>query len=142
MAEGKVRFIRVRGRVVPVKGDAVKYMSQSAKSDRALSKTGKKVALASAAGAAGAAALGKLAKFKGAYAAAGMMAGFSLLNASFAEGRSMSASDRAKYADQLKKGKKIRRGSGIGGASDRAYHEAKFLSVGSKIKKANRTGLK
>lgn len=133
---GSKKFIRVRGKVIAI--DSEKYMKKQSSKDREVASKSRKVAAGSLAIAAGSAAIASLKNTKNKFKFAAI-AGASLLNAAFAkghaDGREMSAKDRDQYAKDLKSGKKIKKGKGIGGASDIAYNQAKFLSKLSSIRK-------
>jgi hypothetical protein len=123
-----VKFVRIRGKVVPIREKGAQYMEKTAQRDAKLASTGNKMAAASLGIATAGIATIKLTKFK----KAGIVAGVAgvvgaLTNNAFASGRAMSSKDRKDYAEQLRKGQKIKRGKGFGGASERAYGEAKMI---------------
>jgi len=132
-----MKFIRKGGRVIPIsdknedpKGS--KYMEQTSKRDREISKTGDKVTGVSAVVTAGLAVLAKRKKSFALGAGAVALGMFALSSAGHASARSSSADARKGYAKDLKAGRKIKRGNGIGNASEVAYSEAVRLSTRKK----------
>jgi len=141
--EGKVRFIRVRGKVIPIKDDGKatvqkalkgvaigkmgsKYMKKTAKRDEKLSKQGVKAGRASLVVAAAGAVASKFTKHKGMgllVAGIGAMSALSLYG--FAEGRSTSSKVRRMAAKDLvgEKIDKKKAPAPLGAATQRAYKE-------------------
>lgn len=160
MADKGVKFVRIHGRIVPIKtnpgdqkgkkikgvkkpgiaphvtkGKAVSYLKSSSKFDKKMADTGSKFAIGFGAASLG---LGALALKKKSTAAAigSFVTGMgSLINNSFAAGREMSSKDRMNYAKQIQAGKKIKKGLLIGEASNRAYREASWLQKNIKGRK-------
>jgi hypothetical protein len=128
-----MKFIRVKGRVIPI--DDKKEMQNVAKKDREIAKSGKKAAATSGALSLASGLLSARKKSFGFGAASAALGFISLTSYSAATGREMSAKDADKYAKNLGEGKEIKRGKGIGGASERNYLWAKKLSSFSKNKK-------
>lgn len=148
-SQGKPRFIRKNGKIIPIgakkKGgrntsslekrkrrDRAAIAKKLGDADKKLSATGRFVGNISGLGAAGSIASGLLAKTGGGKRLLGgsMLGMFSVLNHSFAAGRAGSAKDHYAYAKQLRKGSKIKRpkNSLIGPAAERANRNAKILS--------------
>ena len=137
MANG-VRFIRVHGRVVPLrnKGGAVSdnkkkagLLRQLGNADKKLADAGRRISLDTGLAAIVTGTAAVLTKSKGFGVATAGLGALSFLHASFASGRSMSSKDYASYAKKAESGQKItsqdRRG--IGGASERALRYAKGI---------------
>ncbi len=125
-----VKFIRVHGRIVPIRSDATQrgaIVRKGAAIDSKLAGQGRKVAKVAAAGAVAAGAVAAIRKSKRFGLAAGALGFGAFINQSFATGRAMAARDRLGYAKSIEAGKKIKRGTGFGGASDRAFKEASFI---------------
>lgn len=158
-----VKFIRVRGRIVPIrdaekrydpkllkqagaknsisKKDAVNTLRSHSKEDAKLAKSGVKVANIFGSAALVGAAVGIYgsgkAKAIGKTTALVGIAG-AMINRSFASGRYMSSQNSEKYARNIEKGKAIGKKDGIGGAVERTHQLAKRLKAG--IRK-NKTGV-
>lgn len=132
-----MKFIRKNGRVIPIRdksaaapsGDRKQraaLVNKWADSQKSLISAGRKVGAVFGVAAAGLGALAFKKKSAGAAIGAAAAGLFSMTNYGFASGREMGARDARGYAKDIAAGRKLKRGSGIGNASEIAYNTAKY----------------